>query len=288
MLSGLALLLGFAPPYSSAQELDWYAKASGSCAAATASATDVLRTIGLEGPVLVASTNGHVYVKLQVRDMFKGSSLAPAQILSTVVLDKARAQSLRDYFKRQAAGFEVPLVADLSLSGIAGLAGAGTAYAVFAHERDAIAVSLRTAAMLVAEGGRLEIVLVPKLSADAPHARILSRYVAPIGKEERSVVIQNCVIPVRVEVTEFRTLHPLNAKKIIRQSSGTFKQFDLEEPQVDSEYEVIGQDFHYIYLREPTDSTPSRLYRISFRGGPMQHQNSAGTFQTLYAEVSAD
>jgi hypothetical protein len=83
-------------------------------------------------------------------------------------------------------------------------------------------------------------------------------------------------------VTEFVTTGGTN-DKTIKIESGSWQYIDNTDG-TKKPFVYVGQDVDYYYFDDPAD--PSRHYRISMFGGPMQRDSGSG-WQSLYLTSSA-
>jgi hypothetical protein len=297
-----ALALSVLLASSCANADEWYEKESNDCSGIRSLADAIAAYTGAPLGISVqrGAGTGNYYVTLPANTLNMLSTKQEQQI-NVVQLDKSKADGLRRAFANEAGATKVPMFEKTGISRVAmtlpSLLGKATnlAFNFLFAQADATATAINEVRGYIAEGGRVYdwLTVLRRKDDDNIFLSISTEYQVNLGNEIRTFVVQDCIYPAAVTVSEFESVAPLGPKgytQIIRRlPDQRWALWDNEEQR----YMTLGGYFKYLYqaggfyyFEQGGD-----LQRVSLFGGPWQFMYASdrpsGAWHNTYTKMIA-
>jgi hypothetical protein len=302
----IALIIALGGSYPLPAEADeWYRTEAANCSGERALGDAISALTG--GGVALGSGDGFgkYYVPLSATILNSMATQNAEKIENLKALDASQAKTLKNLFLAAAENAKVPtfinvgtsIATGLLLSPVGGTA-TGLAFNFLFSRVDANTVSVHDVGLFFAEGGEVyrRVVLKRRQGDENPFLFTTSEYRVSVGAEKRTFVVDGCIYPVAVSVSEFETTGQFNNKIIKSAGNNKWTTWDVDDKKFEGEpYTYVYQAGGYYYFeREQMESNQivgKNLYRISLFGGPFSTMDydtrPDGKWKNFYLKVIA-
>lgn len=288
-----------------ARAAEWYESEGASCSGYQPLGDAISAITGGGLQINSAGGPGNFFASITATELNSFASPNQEKILNTKQLDSSTAQSLRNLFATAAENVKVPsfvtygsaLATGLLLPPKLGTAtGLGISYLL--SLKDAFAADIHDVGLFIAAGGEVykRETLLRRQTDQNEFVSSSTEYQVMVGNEKRAFVIQNCIYPLKITVSEFDTTGQFNNKIIKPVGGNNWKQWDIDDKKFDSwVYTYIYQTGGYYYFESDEVQNNvvvgKNLYRIGLFGGPFSTMDydtrPNGRWKNFYLKVIA-
>ena len=235
---------------------------------------------------------GKIYLSTPFEVVRKASSTKGAILLDSVILDGAKAETLRKAVASVASTAEVPFLIETAVQVVSVFVGGGgissflneRLFSWLISEQEAVVVPLAALRTVVADGGELQRIIGFGKRKEKIFANVVTSYSVKVGNEKRTAILSSCRYATEIVVSSYLTEHK-NNKKSFQLDGDVWRAFDLTNQSYESTgYRYIVQSNAYNYFEVIGEDELHRFSLIG--GGPWQIQFN-GSWNTLYSSVIA-